>query len=166
MFLTDEILTQNIKNIDDVMEKHWTYLSQCMKECMLTSPVLMRTVKQIITCCVQFCDYIQSEQSSSSLHTSSLLEDSNETGSQLSRDEQYELRITKFSEEFSQNLLCLLEAITQMGQDDKGDRLYNILYRENFSGFHSKDLDHRLASKVTRKNTYRKDKSTFPQVPL
>ncbi|KAL1459406.1 hypothetical protein WDU94_011390 [Cyamophila willieti] len=147
--------TENIKNIDDVMEKHWTYLSQCMKECMLTSPVLMRTVKQIITCCVQFCDYIQRIQSSS---CDSSFPDS---GGVLSRDEQFESKISQYSEEFSHTLLGLLEAITQMGQDDKGDRLYNILYRENFSGYHSKDLDHRLASKVTRKNTYKKERPTF-----
>jgi hypothetical protein len=48
-----------VNNVDDVLVCHSHFLEQCLKECMLSNPALLRTVNKLMAVCVQFCHFIQ-----------------------------------------------------------------------------------------------------------
>ncbi|XP_075217460.1 gamma-tubulin complex component 2-like isoform X2 [Lycorma delicatula] len=116
---------QKVNNIDDVLNEHWSYLSCCLKDCMFMNPVLMRTIRRLMSVCLEFCDFIQEIENS-------LLNKQNQSFSQ---------NIARLDEEFTQLLVLLLKTIATLGREENVDKLCNILYREDFNSYYSKYLE-------------------------
>jgi gamma-tubulin complex component 2 len=54
-----ELCCIQVNNVDDVLVCHSDFLDNCLKDCMLTDPALLRTVNKLMAVCVQFCHFIQ-----------------------------------------------------------------------------------------------------------
>ncbi|XP_063530559.1 gamma-tubulin complex component 2 homolog [Cydia strobilella] len=50
---------EKVNNVDEVLERHSDFLEQCLGDCMLTSPQLLKAVTTLCQVCVQFCAFIQ-----------------------------------------------------------------------------------------------------------
>ena len=48
-----------VSNVDDVLDYHSDFLSNCLKDCMLTNPDLLKTVHKLMMVCVTFSNFIQ-----------------------------------------------------------------------------------------------------------
>ena len=48
-----------VSNIDDVLAYHNDLLNNCLKDCMLTTPDLVKIVNKLMVVCVTFCNFIQ-----------------------------------------------------------------------------------------------------------
>lgn len=48
-----------VLNIDDVLLVHQNFLDECLYNCMLKDPNLLRAVAQLCTICLSFCKFIQ-----------------------------------------------------------------------------------------------------------
>ena len=46
-------------NVDEVLQLHSELLNDCMRDCMLTRPELLRTVGRLLAVCVSFVDFLQ-----------------------------------------------------------------------------------------------------------
>ncbi|XP_055609732.1 gamma-tubulin complex component 2 homolog [Uranotaenia lowii] len=53
---------KQIKNIDDVLKYHQDFLDQCMKNCMLTEPDLLKAIINLCNICIQFCAFLAEAQ--------------------------------------------------------------------------------------------------------
>ncbi|WAR08340.1 GCP2-like protein, partial [Mya arenaria] len=49
---------QNVSNVDDVLAYHSDFLSDCLKDCMLTNPQLLKIVHKLMMVCVTFSNFI------------------------------------------------------------------------------------------------------------
>lgn len=47
-----------MKNIDDVLKYHQDFLDQCLKNCMLTTPELLKPIINLCNICIKFCDFL------------------------------------------------------------------------------------------------------------
>ncbi|MEQ2169286.1 Gamma-tubulin complex component 2 [Goodea atripinnis] len=59
---TWHIMENNLKtasNIDDVLCHHTSFLDNCLKDCMLTNPELLRIFSKLMSVCVMFTNCIQ-----------------------------------------------------------------------------------------------------------
>lgn len=59
IYVIDFPLIVQVKNVDDVLECHNDFLNNCLKDCMLTSPILLHNVSELMNVCIQFCQFIQ-----------------------------------------------------------------------------------------------------------
>ena len=48
-----------MSNIDDVLNYHSDFLNNCLKDCMLTNPELLRIVHKLMMVCVTFSNFMQ-----------------------------------------------------------------------------------------------------------
>jgi len=48
-----------VSNLDDVLTYHNDFLSSCLKDCMLTSPDLLKIVHKLLMVCVMFSNFMQ-----------------------------------------------------------------------------------------------------------
>lgn len=46
-------------NIDDVLGHHTSFLDNCLKECMLTNPELLKVFSKLMSVCVMFTNCMQ-----------------------------------------------------------------------------------------------------------
>lgn len=46
-------------NVDDVLAYHSDFLNNCLKDCMLTNPQLLKIVHKLMMVCVTFSNFIQ-----------------------------------------------------------------------------------------------------------
>lgn len=46
-------------NVDEVLAFHNDFLSGCLKDCMLTSPELLRMISKLTSICVSFASFIE-----------------------------------------------------------------------------------------------------------
>ncbi|OQR98601.1 gamma-tubulin complex component [Achlya hypogyna] len=51
-------LTRDIGSVDDVLNTHRDFLDQCLKECLLTDPELLRVLTKLMTVCLTFANSI------------------------------------------------------------------------------------------------------------
>lgn len=52
-------LRQQASNIDDVLCHHTSFLDNCLKDCMLTNPELLRIFSKLMAVCVMFTNCMQ-----------------------------------------------------------------------------------------------------------
>ncbi|CAG2247110.1 GCP2 [Mytilus edulis] len=57
----------SVSNIDNVLDYHSDFLDNCLKDCMLTNPDLLKTVHKLMMVCVTFSNFIQRLSSSTSV---------------------------------------------------------------------------------------------------
>lgn len=48
-----------VSNVDDVLLVHQNFLDDCLYNCMLKSPDLLRSVTKLCNICLNFCKFIQ-----------------------------------------------------------------------------------------------------------
>lgn len=57
--LTFCLLLLQASNIDDVLCHHTSFLDNCLKDCMLTNPELLRIFSKLMSVCVMFTNCMQ-----------------------------------------------------------------------------------------------------------
>ncbi|PNF14012.1 Gamma-tubulin complex component 2 [Cryptotermes secundus] len=124
-----------VNNVDDVLVCHSDFLDNCLKDCMLTNPTLLRTVNKLMAVCVQFCHFIQvfalETPPPSPEHQSTMACDS----------DSFEQSIAKFNLQFTAVLVGLLDKISELGRENNGEKLLNVLYRLDFNTFYTEQLE-------------------------
>ncbi|XP_066974838.1 gamma-tubulin complex component 2-like isoform X2 [Macrobrachium rosenbergii] len=119
---------QKVENVDEVLVFHNDFLKDCLKDCMLTSPELLRIISKLTSICVGFANFIEeSPEPESSMH-----EDS----------QSFEQTISKFELQFSGMIYTLIEKIVEQGREDYNDALVNVIYRLDFNMYYAKKHEH------------------------
>lgn len=59
MIRTRLFLFFKVNNVDEILSCHCDFLDACLKDCMLTIPVLLSTITKILSICVNFCKFMQ-----------------------------------------------------------------------------------------------------------
>lgn len=151
----------SVSNVDDVLAYHTDFLNNCLKDCMLTNPQLLKIVHKLMMVCVTFSNFIMrlgytTEVQMADLMDSkgrgadrSYLADRNkmktkvvsEHVDELLRNENFERTIGTFDSNFSRLLLELLEKIMEFSTSNVEVKLLNILYRLDFNGFYTEKLE-------------------------
>ncbi|XP_037799698.1 gamma-tubulin complex component 2-like isoform X2 [Penaeus monodon] len=119
---------QKVENVDEVLAFHNDFLSGCLKDCMLTSPELLRMISKLTGICVNFANFI---------------EESPEPAATTHEDSQsFEQTISRFELQFSGMIYTLMEKISEMGRDNYNDALVNVIYRLDFNAYYAKKHEH------------------------
>ncbi|KAG0715937.1 Gamma-tubulin complex component 2 [Chionoecetes opilio] len=119
---------QKVDNVDDVLAFHNDFLSGCLKDCMLTSPELLRIISKLTSICVSFANFI---------------EDSPDPAATTHEDSQsFEQTISRFELQFSGMIYTLMERILEMGRDSYNDALVNVIYRLDLNMYYTKKHEH------------------------
>ncbi|CAH1135871.1 unnamed protein product [Ceutorhynchus assimilis] len=138
-----------VHNIDEILECHKDFLDSCLKDCMLTMPVILGTIVNILNICVEFCKFMQrmeryfveAELGSlpNSLYESFTQNDFALQSSTSTTDNMsFKSHIDTFEGKFLSSILKLLTQINDLNRDtSEHDRLFNLLYRLNFNSFYN-----------------------------
>uniref|UniRef100_A0A8C1K8D3 Gamma-tubulin complex component n=1 Tax=Cyprinus carpio TaxID=7962 RepID=A0A8C1K8D3_CYPCA len=169
---TWHIMENNLKsasNIDDVLCHHTSFLDNCLKDCMLTNPELLRIFSKLMSVCVMFTNCMQRfthsmridsemkrltfgnatmEGSSTSAERTEEAEKKRLTSKfiaehvdALQSDSGFEATISKFDSNFSTLLLDLLDKLSIYSTNDCEHSMINIIYRLDFNGFYTERLE-------------------------
>uniref|UniRef100_A0A8C1B2A7 Gamma-tubulin complex component n=1 Tax=Cyprinus carpio carpio TaxID=630221 RepID=A0A8C1B2A7_CYPCA len=165
---TWHIMENNLKsasNIDDVLCHHTSFLDNCLKDCMLTNPELLRIFSKLMSVCIMFTNCMQrfthsmridSEMRRLTLEhgTSASAERTEEAEKKrltskflaehvdaLQSDSGFEATISKFDSNFSTLLLDLLDKLSIYSTNDCEHSMINIIYRLDFNGFYTERLE-------------------------
>ncbi|XP_055619757.1 gamma-tubulin complex component 2 homolog isoform X2 [Toxorhynchites rutilus septentrionalis] len=114
---------KQIKNVDDVLNYHQEFLDQCMKNCMLTEPDLLKSIISLCNICIQFCGFLE------------------EVASTMEPTETFSERVEKFHSDFTNQLLSLLRKITDVATQNPSDKFINLIHRINFNSYYSDNFD-------------------------
>ncbi|XP_021928970.1 gamma-tubulin complex component 2-like isoform X2 [Zootermopsis nevadensis] len=120
-----------VNNVDDVLVCHSDFLDNCLKDCMLTNPSLLRTVNKLMAICVHFCHFIQETPPPSP----ELM------GNVAGESDSFEQSISKFNLQFTAVLVGLLDKISELGRENNNEKVLNILYRLDFNTFYTEQLE-------------------------
>uniref|UniRef100_A0A8C5Q7X0 Gamma-tubulin complex component n=1 Tax=Leptobrachium leishanense TaxID=445787 RepID=A0A8C5Q7X0_9ANUR len=168
---TWHILENNLKsasNIDDVLSHHNNFLDNCLKDCMLTNPELLKIFSKLMSVCVMFTNCLQRFTQSMQVQPEMerlTVEHGTMMGppSQSERNEEatkkkltskylaehvdafqsssgFESTINNFDSNFSTHLLDLLDKLSMYSTNDCEHSMINIIYRLDFNGFYTESL--------------------------
>uniref|UniRef100_A0A668ARY8 Gamma-tubulin complex component n=1 Tax=Myripristis murdjan TaxID=586833 RepID=A0A668ARY8_9TELE len=161
-------------NIDDVLCHHTSFLDNCLKDCMLTNPELLKIFSKLMSVCVMFTNCMQRFTQSMRLDRISLEHRSMdgppnqserteeaekkklttkflaEHVDALQSDAGFEATISKFDSNFSTLLLDLLDKLSIYSTNDCEHSMINIIYRLDFNGFYTERLE-RMAIERSQK---------------
>ncbi|XP_010768254.1 gamma-tubulin complex component 2 [Notothenia coriiceps] len=165
---TWHIMENNLKtasNIDDVLCHHTSFLDNCLKDCMLTNPELLRIFSKLMSVCVMFTSCMQrftqskrlerlskeqgtmdgppterehAEEAEKKRLNTKLLSEHADT---LQSDAGFETSISKFDSNFSTLLLDLLDKLSIYSTNDCEHSMISIIYRLDFNGFYTERLE-------------------------
>ncbi|XP_052466848.1 gamma-tubulin complex component 2 isoform X2 [Carassius gibelio] len=162
---TWHIMENNLKsasNIDDVLCHHTSFLDNCLKDCMLTNPELLRIFSKLMSVCVMFTNCMQRfthsmridsemkrltfgnaamENSSASAELTKEAEKKRLAAKVDQSDSGFEATISKFDSNFSTLLLDLLDKLSIYSTNDCEHSMINIIYRLDFNGFYTERLE-------------------------
>ncbi|XP_055576657.1 gamma-tubulin complex component 2 isoform X1 [Falco cherrug] len=175
---TWHILEKNLKlasNIDDVLSHHTSFLDNCLKDCMLTNPELLKIFSKLMSVCVMFTNCMQrftqsmkldSEMDRLTLEHGTMLGPPTEEeraqeiakkkltnkllaehADSLHLTSGFEATINKFDSNFSTHLLDLLDKLSVYSTNDCEHSMLNIIYRLDFNGFYTERLEHMSAER-------------------
>ncbi|XP_060950733.1 gamma-tubulin complex component 2-like [Limanda limanda] len=162
---TWHIMETNLKtasNIDDVLCHHTSFLDNCLKDCMLTNPELLRIFSKLMSVCVMFTNCMQrftqlerlsmeresrdrpptqsppAEEAEKKRVTIKLLAEHVDA---LQADTGFEAKIREFDSNFSTLLLDLLDKLSIYSTNDCEHSMISIIYRLDFNGFYTERLE-------------------------
>ncbi|XP_060602983.1 gamma-tubulin complex component 2-like [Ruditapes philippinarum] len=159
----------SVSNVDDVLKFHTDFLNNCLKDCMLTNPQLLKIVHKLMMVCVTFSNYIMRLGYTTEVQMSELgqpkgrgnvntsyIADKNrmktkvvsEHVDEIIKNETFERTIGNFDSNFSRLLLELLEKIMEFSTSNVEVKLLNILHRLDFNGFYTEKLEALSAEKA------------------
>ncbi|XP_069719745.1 gamma-tubulin complex component 2 isoform X2 [Phaenicophaeus curvirostris] len=175
---TWHILEKNLKlasNIDDVLSHHTSFLDNCLKDCMLTNPELLKIFSKLMSVCVMFTNCMQrftqsmkldNEMDRLTLEHGTMLGPPTEEeraeeaakkkltnkllaehADNLHLTSGFEATINKFDSNFSTHLLDLLDKLSIYSTNDCEHSMLNIIYRLDFNGFYTERLEHMSAER-------------------
>ncbi|XP_028047082.1 gamma-tubulin complex component 2 isoform X2 [Monomorium pharaonis] len=121
-----------VSNVDDVLSVHQDLQDSYLKECMLTDPDLLGCITGICAICVEFCNFMQIENSSTTKDGT----------------ESFEEIIVSLDERFTKVLTRLLDRICDLGCDNNNEKLLNVLCRLDFNMFYTDILIRRGREKT------------------
>lgn len=174
---TWHIMENNLKtasNIDDVLCHHTSFLDNCLKDCMLTNPELLRIFSKLMSVCIMFTNCIQTFTQTMRLerlsHKQAMMDGPPAAGEQpdeadkkrfmlkfspehldgLQSDASFEATIGKFDSNFSTMLLDLLDKLSIYSTNDCEHSMISIIYRLDFNGFYTERLE-RMAVERSQK---------------
>ncbi|KAG7187912.1 hypothetical protein KM043_013877 [Ampulex compressa] len=110
-----------VSNVDDVLSVHQDLQDSYLKECMLMDPDLLSCITGICVVCIEFCNFIQMENGTSTKETAGSFEET----------------IIALDEKFTSVLLRLLNRIYVLGCDNNNEKLVNVLCRLDFNLFYT-----------------------------
>ncbi|CAH1800217.1 unnamed protein product [Owenia fusiformis] len=165
----------NVSNIDDVLAFHTDFLNNCLKDCMLTNPNLLKIVHKLMVVCVTFSNFVQRLGKSTDVDTelAKLSQDASRSPrkttdaetrkatskvvsdhvDQLASSENFERTINKFDNNFTKLLVQLLDQILDFNMENSDQRLMNMLYRLDFNGFYTEKLESLAMEKSMMEST-------------
>ncbi|XP_068438926.1 gamma-tubulin complex component 2 [Clinocottus analis] len=160
---TWHIMENNLKtasNIDDVLCHHTSFLDNCLKDCMLTNPELLRIFSKLMSVCVMYTNAMQrftqsmrlerlsQEQGTVDPPTAEEAEKKRLTSKSIAEhadalqsDAGFEAAIGKFDSNFSTLLLDLLDKLSIYSTNDCEHSMISIIYRLDFNGFYTERLE-------------------------
>ncbi|XP_062821315.1 gamma-tubulin complex component 2 isoform X2 [Anolis carolinensis] len=169
---TWHILEKSLKsasNIDDVLTHHTSFLDNCLKDCMLTNPELLKIFSKMMSVCVMFTNCMQRFSHSMKLDSERGAMQEEEEEEEHSEEEPvsasrkqrtrklradslhvtagFEATINKFDRNFSAHLLDLLDKLSLYSTNDCEHSMINIIYRLDFNGFYTERLEHMSAER-------------------
>ncbi|XP_017896863.1 PREDICTED: gamma-tubulin complex component 2 isoform X2 [Capra hircus] len=178
---TWHVLEKNLRaasNIDDVLGHHTSFLDSCLKDCMLTSPELLRVFSKLMSVCVMFTSCMQRFTQSMKLDSELgrlTLEHGTMQGppTEAERAEErarkelarkclaehvdapqlassFEATINKFDKNFSAHLLDLLARLSVYSTSDCEHGMASVISRLDFNGFYTEQLE-RLSAERSQK---------------
>uniref|UniRef100_A0A4W5JWH9 Gamma-tubulin complex component n=1 Tax=Hucho hucho TaxID=62062 RepID=A0A4W5JWH9_9TELE len=178
---TWHIMEKNLKsasNIDDVLCHHTSFLDNCLKDCMLTNPELLKIFSKLMSVCVMFTNcmqrFTQSMKLDREMNRLSLEHGTMEgppTQSECTEEQEkkrltskflaehvdalqsdagFEATVSKFDSNFSTLLLDLLDKLSVYSTNDCEHSMINIIYRLDFNGFYTERLE-RMAIERSQK---------------
>ncbi|XP_057590740.1 gamma-tubulin complex component 2 isoform X2 [Hippopotamus amphibius kiboko] len=180
---TWHVLERNLRsasNMDDVLGHHASFLDNCLKDCMLTNPELLRVFSKLMSVCVMFTNCMQRFTQSMKLD-SELGRPTLERGTmrgppteaewaqERARKElackcvaehvdapqlasSFEATISKFDKNFSAHLLDLLARLSIYSTSDCEHGMASVISRLDFNGFYTERLE-RLSAERSQKAT-------------
>ncbi|XP_061705791.1 gamma-tubulin complex component 2 homolog isoform X2 [Cydia pomonella] len=107
---------ERVNNVDEVLERHSDFLEQCLGDCMLTSPQLLKAVTTLCQVCVQFCAFIQEPGCGG-------------PGAGGGSADSFSRSVARYSLRFTAALLSVLAITDQMVRDTNANKLLNISSR-------------------------------------
>ncbi|KAM9831703.1 gamma-tubulin complex component 2 [Neosynchiropus ocellatus] len=170
---TWHVMEKNLKtasNIDDVLCHHTSFLDNCLKDCMLTNPELLRIFSKLMSVCVMFTSCMQRFTQSLRLERLSREDGASNLGEQVEEVPKkkattkfsaehmdaplsnvgLETTISKFDSNFSLLLLDLLDKLSIYSTNDCEHSMISIIYRLDFNGFYTERLE-RMAIERSQK---------------
>uniref|UniRef100_A0A182TIE7 Gamma-tubulin complex component 2 n=1 Tax=Anopheles melas TaxID=34690 RepID=A0A182TIE7_9DIPT len=102
---------KQVKNIDDVLNYHQDFLDQCLKNCMLTEPDLLKPIINLCNICIKFCDFLA-------------------TATTMAPTETFSERVEQFRHDFTDQLMTLLRKIADVATLSTSERFINLIYRQ------------------------------------
>ncbi|XP_048193951.1 gamma-tubulin complex component 2 [Perognathus longimembris pacificus] len=181
---TWHILEKNLKsasNIDDVLGHHTSFLDNCLKDCMLTNPELLKVFSKLMSVCVMFTNcmqkFTQSMKLDSELGTMLGPPVEAERAEELPQKEPirkhlaehvdtsqlasgFEATINNFDKNFSTHLLDLLARLSVYSTSDWEHGMASVISRLDFNDFYAERL-----GRLERLSAERSQKAS-PQVPI
>ncbi|XP_001949102.3 gamma-tubulin complex component 2 [Acyrthosiphon pisum] len=113
-----------VKNVDELLDEQQKFLNLCLKNCMVTNPDLMKSSRYLLELCTEFSDYILLTKS----HFNHLKLD-------------FEKSIQILENKFTAAMIDLLKCIRKMSRLDNGNIIYNFLYRMDFNGMYTEQIN-------------------------
>ncbi|XP_050059565.1 gamma-tubulin complex component 2-like [Aphis gossypii] len=113
-----------VKNVDELLDEQQKFLNLCLKNCMVTNPDLMKSSRYLLELCTEFSDYILLSKS----HLNHLKLD-------------FEKSIQILENKFTAAMIDLLKCIRKMSRLDSGNIIYNFLYRMDFNGMYTEQIN-------------------------
>uniref|UniRef100_A0A4W4G344 Gamma-tubulin complex component n=1 Tax=Electrophorus electricus TaxID=8005 RepID=A0A4W4G344_ELEEL len=182
---TWHVMEKNLKsasNIDDVLCHHTSFLDNCLKDCMLTNPELLKIFSKLMSVCVMFTNCMQrftqslrmdremnrlslehgtmegpptqSERTEESEKKSLTYKFLAEHVDSLQSDSGFEGTISKFDSNFSTLLLDLLDKLSIYSTNDCEHSMINIIYRLDFNGFYTERLERMAVERSQKTSDY------------
>ncbi|XP_075390626.1 gamma-tubulin complex component 2 [Tenrec ecaudatus] len=175
------VLEKNLRsasNIDDVLGHHTSFLDNCLKDCMLTTPELLKAFSKLMSVCVMFTNCVQrftqsmkldGELGRLTLEHGTMLGPPTEaeraeenTRKKLAKKHlaehmdapqvtsAFEVTINKFDKNFSTHLLDLLARLSIYSTSDCEHSMASVISRLDFNGFYTERLE-RLSAERNQK---------------
>ncbi|XP_052872550.1 gamma-tubulin complex component 2 homolog [Anopheles cruzii] len=144
---------KQVKNIDDVLIYHQDFLDQCLKNCTLTTPELLKPIINLCNICIKFCDFLaESQRHFVDAELTCMIASGDDYS--LSSESDYELyasqdattmaptetfsgRVEQFRHDFTNQLMTLLRKINEAATSSTSERFINLIHRINFNSYYS-----------------------------
>jgi len=156
------MLEQNLKevsNIDGVLGFHNDFLDRCLKDCMLTSPDLLKIVSKLMMVSVTFGNCISRYNMSAEVNDASNGDagaryDAKASSKVVSRhfdqmmsSEEIEKTINNFDLNFSRLMIELLDKLSVMATSEKEQEMMNLMFRLDHNSYYSEFQRKKIAVK-------------------